>query len=155
MSDVALVCSPVSNRPRVDWVLLHLSAIARREEDKLNPGSRPPTQWVHATPYWNFNTTITGHEDQAVKSSADYILWYGSRGDRDTNLVVIRRNTLQDNECWAALPIISLIYDALRSKGYKCGIYGVCTDSQSWTFLHLNDKGHVSFTFQNRLNEAS
>lgn len=160
MSDIALVCSPkdttsVSIRPRVDWILLHLSAIARREEDKHYPGSKPPSQWIHAAPYWNFKTTITGHEYQAVKSSADYILWHGARGDWDTNLVVVRENILTDGECWAALPIVSLIYAARRSKGYKGGIYGVCTDGQTWTFLHLSDKGHVSFTFEYRLHEVN
>ncbi|KNG83480.1 hypothetical protein ANOM_006670 [Aspergillus nomiae NRRL 13137] len=131
MTDIALVYSTEdtkssSVRPKVDWVLLQLSAIVRRKKDQLYGDSSPPGGYIHAAPYWHFETTITGSGDQALTASVDYVL-----------------SRLYD-ECWAALPSMSIVYAARKARKYKGGIYGVCTDGDSWTFLHLSDRGRVS-----------
>ncbi|RAQ49706.1 hypothetical protein AFGD_002249 [Aspergillus flavus] len=146
MTDIALVYSTEDSksssiRPKVDGVLLHLSAIVRRKKDQLYADSSLPSHHIHAAPYWHFQTTITGSDDLAFKTSVDYVLWYGARGDWDTNLVVVRSSGLLDDECWAALPSMSIVYAARKARKYKGGIYGVCTDSHTWTFLHLSDRG--------------
>ncbi|KAE8398043.1 hypothetical protein BDV37DRAFT_291441 [Aspergillus pseudonomiae] len=146
MTDIALVYSTEdtkssSIRPKVDWVLLQLSAIVRRMQDQLYIDSSPPGGYIHAAPYWHFETTITGSGDQALTASVDYVLWYGACGDWDTNLVVVRSSSRLDDECWAALPSMSIVYAARKVRKYKGGIYGVCTDGHSWTFLHFSDRG--------------
>ncbi|KAE8346951.1 hypothetical protein BDV24DRAFT_174539 [Aspergillus arachidicola] len=146
MTDIALVYSTEDSksnsiRPKVDGVLLHLSAIVRRKKDQLYADSPPPSRHIRAAPYWHFQTTITGSDDLGLKASVDYVLWYGARGDWDTNLVVVRSSGLLDDECWAALPSMSIIYSARKARKYKGDIYGVCTDSHTWTFLHLSDRG--------------
>ncbi|KAB8219142.1 hypothetical protein BDV33DRAFT_204646 [Aspergillus novoparasiticus] len=149
MTDIALVYSTEDSksrsiRPKVDGVLLHLSAIVRRKKDQFYADSPPPSRHIRAAPYWHSKTTITGSDDLALKASVDYVLWYGARGDWDTNLVVVRSSGLLDDECWAALPSMSIVYAARKAREYKGGIYGVCTDSHSWTFLHLSDRGRIS-----------
>ncbi|KAE8421911.1 hypothetical protein BDV36DRAFT_246233 [Aspergillus pseudocaelatus] len=134
-----------SIRPKVDWVLLQLSAIVRRKKDQLYADSPPPSHHIREAPYWYFKTTITGSDDLALKASVDYVLWYGARGDWDTNLVVVRSSSLLDDESWAALPSMWIVYAARKARKYKGGIYGVCTDGHTWTFLHLSDRGRVSF----------
>ncbi|UCK58822.1 hypothetical protein AFCA_001660 [Aspergillus flavus] len=94
MTDIALVYSTEDSksssiRPKVDGVLLHLSAIVRRKKDQFYADSSLPSHHIHAAPYWHFQTTITGSDDLAFKASVDYVLWYGARGDWDTNLAEI------------------------------------------------------------------
>ncbi|BAE55629.1 unnamed protein product [Aspergillus oryzae RIB40] len=146
MTDIALVYSTEDSksssiRPKADGVLLHLSAIVRRKKDQLYADSSLPSHHIHAAPYWHFQTTTTGSDDLAFKASVDYVLWYGACGDWDTNLAVVRSSGLLDDECWAALPSMSVVYAARKARKYKGGIYGVCTDSHTWTFLHLSDRG--------------
>ena len=117
MTDIALVYSTEDSksssiRPKVDEVLLHLSAIVRRKKDQFYADSSLPSHHIHAAPYWHFQTTITGSDDLAFKASVDYVLWYGARGDWDTNLAVVRSSGLLDDECWAALPSMSIVYAA-------------------------------------------
>ncbi|KAE8322849.1 hypothetical protein BDV39DRAFT_147297 [Aspergillus sergii] len=149
MTDIALVYSTEDSksssiRPKVDGVLLHLSAVVRRKKDQVYADSPPPSHHIHAAPCWHFKTTITGSDDLGLKASVDYVLWYRARGDWDTNLVVVRSSGLLDDECWAALPSMSIVYASRKARKYKDGIYGVCTDSHTWTFLHLSDRGCVS-----------
>ncbi|GMF92720.1 unnamed protein product [Aspergillus oryzae] len=148
MTDIALVYSTEDSksssiRPKADGVLLHLSAIVRRKKDQLYADSSLPSHHIHAAPYWHFQTTTTGSDDLAFKASVDYVLWYGACGDWDTNLAVVRSSGLLDDECWAALPSMSVVYAARKARKYKGGIYGVCTDSHTWTFLHLSDRGRA------------
>ncbi|KAL5364431.1 hypothetical protein BJX96DRAFT_132576 [Aspergillus floccosus] len=134
---------PSSIRPRTDWVVVVMTAIVRRNKDQLYPNSSPPSHHAHKAPRWNLKTTLAG-SDLAMKAPVDYVLWYGPRGDWDTNLVVVRSSSRLEGECWAALLSTSAVYAARKAKKFKGGVYGICTDSYFWTFLHLSDKGHVS-----------
>ncbi|KJK62003.1 hypothetical protein P875_00086519 [Aspergillus parasiticus SU-1] len=138
MTDIALAYSTEDSksssiRPKVDGVLLHLSAIVRRKKDQVYTDSPPPSRHIRAAPYWHFKTTIIGSDDLGLKASVDYVLWYGARGEWDTNLVVVQSSSLLDDECWAALSSMSIVYAARKARKYKGGIYGVCTDSHTWT----------------------
>ncbi|EAU37389.1 predicted protein [Aspergillus terreus NIH2624] len=149
MSDIALIFSTEDNklgaiRPRTDWILVATTAIVRKKKGQLYPDASPPSHQVYKAPYYHFNTTIPAGSELAMEYSVDYILWYGARGDWDTNLVVVRSSSLLDGECWAALPSMSVVYAGRKAKKYKGGVYGICTDSYTWTFLHLSDKGRVS-----------
>ncbi|KAL4891746.1 hypothetical protein BDV59DRAFT_203338 [Aspergillus ambiguus] len=143
MVDIALVnptedvkCKLNTIRPRVDAIMMQLLAIAvKRYFDSA------PTE-ICSAPYWQYDVTIAGLADQIVKTSVDYILWYGVREDWDTNLVVIRENDILEG--WEILPAMCICQDSRKLKGYRGGIYGICTDSYTWVFLHLSDHGHVS-----------
>lgn len=149
MADITLMFSieaTKSNaiRPRVDWILVSLTAIVRKK-DQLYSNSSPPSHHVYEAPYWHFKTTLaTGSGDQAIQTPVDHVLWYGARADWDTNLVVVRSNSLLDGECWAALPSMSMVHAARKAKKSRSGVYGICTDSYTWIFLHLSDNGYVS-----------
>ncbi|KAB8212188.1 hypothetical protein BDV34DRAFT_218584 [Aspergillus parasiticus] len=137
MTDIALAYSTEDSksssiRPKVDGVLLHLSAIVRRKKDQVYTDSPPPSRHIRAAPYWHFKTTIIGSDDLGLKASVDYVLWYGARGEWDTNLVVVQSSSLLDDECWAALSSMSIVYAARKARKYKGGIYGVSKCCLVW-----------------------
>ncbi|KAF9885513.1 hypothetical protein FE257_012840 [Aspergillus nanangensis] len=136
MEDFVLAILPTSAnsasiRPRLDAICLQLLAVTRKNQRKA----------VIETPYWRSNSTITSPVDPVLKTSVDYILWYGPREEWSTQLVIIRRDRLIHDESWAALPAMAIIQDARKARGYESGVYGVCTDSYTWTFLHLTHHG--------------
>ncbi|GES60195.1 hypothetical protein ATEIFO6365_0002052700 [Aspergillus terreus] len=149
MCDVALIFSSEDNkssaiRPRTDWILVATTAIVRKKKDQLYPDASQPSHQIYDALYYHFNTIIPAGSEPSMVYSVDYVLWYGARGDWDTNLVVVRSSSLLDGECWAAFPSMSVVHAARKAKKYTGGVYAICTDSYTWTFLHLRDKGRVS-----------
>ncbi|GFF58627.1 hypothetical protein IFM51744_09627 [Aspergillus udagawae] len=81
-----------------------------------------------------------------VGCTIDYALWYGSRQDLETNFIVHRSDVLMEDECWTPLAAMSIIHYARKKTGRNAEIYGICTDSYKWTFLHLNSKSQLDWT---------
>ncbi|KAB8205997.1 hypothetical protein BDV34DRAFT_224866 [Aspergillus parasiticus] len=83
-------------------------------------------------------------EQFILAHDVDNILWYGDRDKLDTNLVVTRKEIPLDSQDCSSLPSVVLIHLSLRLVGRKTEIYGICTDSYRWNFMHINKKGRVS-----------
>ncbi|KAE8166791.1 hypothetical protein BDV40DRAFT_296222 [Aspergillus tamarii] len=139
---------------RIDAVLLSILATAKKEEansrEHTNPDAESNTESdVEDTLYldclvkFSIMRTIKG-EQITLAHNVDRILWYGDRDELDTNLIVIRKESPLNTEDCSPLAPMALIHHAHRLAGRKTEIYGICTDSCRWNFMHINKEGRVS-----------
>ncbi|KAF7157755.1 hypothetical protein CNMCM6106_003738 [Aspergillus hiratsukae] len=118
--------NPQLIRPRLDSILIQiLSAV--KEARQRSENTSPRTHEFEGSRY-------------VVGCTVDYALWYGSRQDLETNCIVVRNDELMKDECLMPLAAMSIIHYARKKAGRNSEIYGICTDSYKWTFLHLNSK---------------
>ncbi|THC94990.1 hypothetical protein EYZ11_005543 [Aspergillus tanneri] len=104
---------------------------------------------ISGAPYWGFQETFTiphivGWKSHTLETIVNYVLWYGTRRNLETNLVVVRCDTIMDSESWRALAAMSIVHRTRKDAGKNGEIYGICTDSYMWTFLHFSDHSQVS-----------
>ncbi|RAQ61943.1 hypothetical protein COH20_010763 [Aspergillus flavus] len=83
-------------------------------------------------------------EHSIPEHDVDNILWYGDRDKLDTNLVITRKEIPLDSQDRSPLPSMILIHRTREFVGRKSEIFGICTDSYQWNFMHINKKRQVS-----------
>ncbi|OGM50748.1 hypothetical protein ABOM_000518 [Aspergillus bombycis] len=151
LDDYALalhISSPdtVAMRCRIEAVLLSILATAKREETNARKHTAPDvddTLYLAFLPKVSTPHTIKGNR-YTLECIADNILWYGERDELDTNLIVIRRECPLDAGDRSPLAPMVMIHRAHRLAGRKTEIYGICTDSCRWNFIHRSKQGRVS-----------
>ncbi|KAA8649261.1 uncharacterized protein ATNIH1004_005158 [Aspergillus tanneri] len=144
-------------QPRLDSILLLLLAAVKKmdqiSEHEISAGEST-LSWdeaiqISGAPYWGFQETFTiphivGWKSHTLETIVNYVLWYGTRRNLETNLVVVRCDTIMDSESWRALAAMSIVHRTRKDAGKNGEIYGICTDSYMWTFLHFSDHSQVS-----------
>ncbi|KNG90881.1 hypothetical protein ANOM_000993 [Aspergillus nomiae NRRL 13137] len=150
LDDYALalnIASPntVAMRCRIDAVLLSILATAKKEETNAREHTAPDAEdslYLAFLPKVSMPHTIKGKR-YTLECNADNILWYGDRDELDTNLLVVRKESPLDTGDYSTLAPMVMIHRAHRLAGRKTEIYGICTDSCEWNFIHINKKGRV------------
>ncbi|GFF95986.1 hypothetical protein IFM47457_10645 [Aspergillus lentulus] len=134
-------------RPRLDAILFQILSVVKEARQKSENGRFGMSAILDAVFWGSRHRLCIAHDFQScsyiVGCTVDYALWYGSRQDLETNFVVIRSDMLMEDECWMPLAAMSIIHYARKKAGRNAEIYGVCTDSYKWTFLHLNSKSQI------------
>ncbi|GFF55194.1 hypothetical protein IFM58399_10009 [Aspergillus lentulus] len=135
-------------RPRLDAILIQILSVVKEARRKSGNGRFGISAILDAVFWGSRHRLCIAHDFQGcsyiVGCTVHYALWYGSRQDLETNFVVVRSNMLMEDECWMPLAAMSIIHYARKKAGRNAEIYGVCTDSYKWTFLHLNSKSQYS-----------
>ncbi|RAL03857.1 uncharacterized protein BO80DRAFT_462535 [Aspergillus ibericus CBS 121593] len=104
--------------------------------------------WV--SPYDLTIGQIDGEMDHVTKESpqtttrVDYLLRYGPDIGLHTNLVVLRMSTSKPDRGWGVLAVLASIHRRQKKAGIKADVYGICTDSHNWIFLHVDNTGKYS-----------
>ncbi|KAE8323644.1 hypothetical protein BDV39DRAFT_195720 [Aspergillus sergii] len=137
-------------RGRLDAVLFsNLSAVMKeeiiaRKHTRLDD-ARDATSSLYPDCLLKVSTPHSIKGEQFILAhDVDNILWYGDRDKLDTNLVVTSKEIPLDSQDCSSLPSMVLIHLSHRLVGRKTEIYGICTDSYRWNFMHINKKGRVS-----------
>ncbi|GIJ86922.1 hypothetical protein Asppvi_005820 [Aspergillus pseudoviridinutans] len=145
--------NPKLIRPRLDAILIHILSVVKearqRSENRNMRGGSQSSRFgmsaiLDAVSWGPRHRLCMAHDFEGcsyiVGCTVDYALWYGSRQDLETNFIVVRSDVLMEDECWMPLAAMSIIHYARKKAGRNAEIYGICTDSYKWTFLHLNSK---------------
>ncbi|KAL3485651.1 hypothetical protein BJX62DRAFT_242733 [Aspergillus germanicus] len=102
-------------------------------------------RWVLEKPLW-FRCKIRGKRTK-IQIRTDYALWYGSRANLDTNLVVVQAKRLYDASCCGpqVIAFMAIVHRLRKQRGrMNAPIYGIATDTWYWYFLRLDPDGVVS-----------
>ncbi|PYH66995.1 uncharacterized protein BO88DRAFT_427589 [Aspergillus vadensis CBS 113365] len=167
-------------RPRLSAILMALLAKVMKETciggvDDEDPATesasnseRPPIDY--STPCWMVDQKlilppVTDFVTDPVEITMHFILLYGCRPNLDTNVIVLRKQTIVPDEGWGVLaamckfiPTPSSILELMnidfgrpaavhrqrKEAGDNGDIYGIHTDTYTWNFFHLNDSGKYS-----------
>ncbi|KAH2342154.1 hypothetical protein KXV29_002934 [Aspergillus fumigatus] len=134
-------------RPRLDAILIQILSVVKETRQKSVNGKFGMSAILDAVFWGSRRRLCIAHDFQGcsytVSCSVDYTLWYGNQQDLETNFIVVRSDVLMEDECWMPLAAMSIIHYARKKAGRNAEIYGVCTDSYKWTFLHLNNKSQI------------
>ncbi|PYI11648.1 hypothetical protein BO78DRAFT_466223 [Aspergillus sclerotiicarbonarius CBS 121057] len=137
-------------RTRMDTILFVLLATMKKI-DKINSGndsSSGPGAHNSIAPCWiDEKKDHDMKEPHELKTRVDYILRYGREVELHTNLVVLRMGSNKPDGGWGALAVLASIHRKRKKAGIKADIYGICTDSSKWIFLHVNNNGQYSRLF--------
>ncbi|RAH58425.1 hypothetical protein BO85DRAFT_512522 [Aspergillus piperis CBS 112811] len=87
---------------------------------------------------------VTDFETDTVEITMHFLLLYGCRPTLDTNVIVLRKQTIFPDEGWGVLAAMSAIHRQRKEAGDNGDIYGIHTDTYTWNFFHLNDSGKYS-----------
>ncbi|OJJ63451.1 hypothetical protein ASPSYDRAFT_234953 [Aspergillus sydowii CBS 593.65] len=139
-------------RGRLNSIVVSILAAKRREQH--GPGQHGATSNEPTPQYkslrWalertlNFNWKIK-EKMTKIQGRVDFALWYGSREDVETNMVVVEAKRLDEADLGVPQAII---YMARKQAGRtNWPIYGIATDSWDWHFLRLDPNGVVSKHF--------
>ncbi|KAF7627970.1 hypothetical protein AFLA_003337 [Aspergillus flavus NRRL3357] len=137
-------------RGRLDAILFsRLSAAIKEEINALKHTSLGDAPGAGNTLYLDCLLKVsTPHsikgEHFIPEHDVDNILWYGDRDKLDTNLVITRKEIPLDSQDRSPLPSMILIHRTREFVGRKSEIFGICTDSYQWNFMHINKKRQVS-----------
>ncbi|KAH2783378.1 hypothetical protein KXW19_005756 [Aspergillus fumigatus] len=148
--NLALIAESPNNqliRPRLDAILIQILSVVKETRQKSVNGKFGMSAILDAVSWGSRRRLCIAHDFQGcsytVSCSVDYTLWYGNQQDLETNFIVVRSDVLMEDECWMPLAAMSIIHYARKKAGRNAEIYGVCTDSYKWTFLHLNNKSQI------------
>ncbi|KAL4783775.1 hypothetical protein BJX76DRAFT_357679 [Aspergillus varians] len=138
---------PIPTRPRVDAILHHMLARAKREVQK------PSDIATLKTVFWGYDQVISLPDTECDGTiwdcSLDYVLWYGDQRELETNLVVILDEKLTEGDGFDGyLPVLaamSMIRYNQSPDSINRDMYGILTDGFKWMFLHLNGKNKYSW----------
>ena len=166
-------------RPRLSAILMALLAKVMKETcisgvDDEDPATesasnseRPSVDY--STPCWIVDQKlilppVTDFVTDPVEISMHFILLYGCRPNLDTNVIVLRKQTIVPDEGWGVLAAMcklistpssfiglmdidfgrpAAIHRQRKEAGDNGDIYGIHTDTYTWNFFHLNDSGKV------------
>ncbi|EIT82305.1 hypothetical protein AO1008_02663 [Aspergillus oryzae 100-8] len=137
-------------RGRLDAILFsRLSAAIKEEINALKHTSLGDAPGAGNTLYLDCLLKVsTPHsikgEHFIPEHDVDNILLYGDRDKLDTNLVITRKEIPLDSQDRSPLPSMILIHRTREFVGRKSEIFGICTDSYQWNFMHINKKRQVS-----------
>ncbi|GFN12423.1 beta-ketoacyl synthase, N-terminal domain family protein [Aspergillus tubingensis] len=146
-------------RPRLSAILMALLAKVMKETcisrvDDEDPATesasnseRPSVDY--STPCWIVDQKlilppVTDFVTDPVEITMHFILLYGCRPNLDTNVIVLRKQTIVPDEGWGVLAAMSAIHRQRKEAGDNGDIYGIHTDTYTWNFFHLNDSGKYS-----------
>ncbi|KAJ0421235.1 hypothetical protein BJY00DRAFT_312148 [Aspergillus carlsbadensis] len=145
-------------RSRLNSIIVSTLAARRREgavkqhgpEKEAIASTRAHTsyrhlRWVSEKPV-AFKWRIRGKRTE-IRGRMDYALWYGSRKDLDTNLLVVQAKGLYGAGCCVlqVITFMAIIHHVRRERGRtNAPIYGIATDSMYWYFVRLHPDGVVS-----------
>ncbi|GLA86440.1 hypothetical protein AtubIFM56815_010705 [Aspergillus tubingensis] len=156
-------------RPRLSAILMALLAKVMKETcisrvDDEDPATesasnseRPSVDY--STPCWIVDQKlilppVTDFVTDPVEITMHFILLYGCRPNLDTNVIVLRKQTIVPDEGWGVLAAMWLmdidfgrpaaIHRQRKEAGDNGDIYGIHTDTYTWNFFHLNDSGKYS-----------
>ncbi|KAL4782579.1 hypothetical protein BJX76DRAFT_358841 [Aspergillus varians] len=149
---------------RLNSIVVAILAAKRREEyghHGAGKGSNKRTSTESLTQYkslrWalerplTFKWKIKGKMTE-IQGCMDFALWYGSRENVETNMVVVEAKRLHNASLGVPQAIIymAILHNARKQAGRtNSPIYGIATDSWDWNFLRLDPNGVVSTRFVN------
>ncbi|KAL2851633.1 hypothetical protein BJY01DRAFT_244966 [Aspergillus pseudoustus] len=145
-------------RVRLNVILLTTLAVKKREEfgqygREKQPNKRTSTDTAdsYKSLHWALETHVSynvtyKNKTTLVRGRMDYALWYGNRDEAETNMVVVeaKRKGSYGEGLHQALAYIGIIRSARKEAGRKnTTIWGIATDSWSWTFIRVDPHGQV------------
>ncbi|OJZ85891.1 hypothetical protein ASPFODRAFT_33519 [Aspergillus luchuensis CBS 106.47] len=167
-------------RPRLSAILMVLLAKVMKETctsgvneedpatESASNSERPSVDY--STPCWMVDQKIilppvTDFETDTVEITMHFLLLYGCHPTLDTNVIVLRKQTIIPDEGWGVLAAMckfirtlfsflelmdidfgrpAAIHRQRKEAGDNGDIYGIHTDTYTWNFFHLNDSGKYS-----------
>ncbi|CEL08538.1 hypothetical protein ASPCAL11687 [Aspergillus calidoustus] len=147
----------VLSRPRIDAILHLLLAQAKKRLLETDTTEKINTLYWDYEQFISLSDTLGARRRRRIPNCAvDYALWYGDARDFATNCVVIRaRDMIVGGESRQFFPILvamSLIkHNRVRRKVNR-EVYGICTNSFTWVFFHLDKRNKLNSL---RLNWAN
>ncbi|KAL3460129.1 hypothetical protein BJX64DRAFT_290610 [Aspergillus heterothallicus] len=149
-------------RGRLNSIVVSILAAKKREEygqHGAGNGSNKRTSTESLAQYkslcWalekplTFKWKIKGKMTE-IRGRMDFALWYGSREDVETNLVVVAAKRLHyaGTDVPQAIIYMAILHNARKqAERTNWPIYGIATDSWHWYFLRLAPNGVVSTHF--------
>ncbi|KAL3470178.1 hypothetical protein BJX99DRAFT_264498 [Aspergillus californicus] len=79
-----------------------------------------------------------------LTSKVDGVLWSGEQENLDATLLVLRAPKEGAVWTWSLLKSLAMIHNARQKAGLDAEIYGIATDSHTWAFIRINNKGQYS-----------
>ncbi|CAK97278.1 uncharacterized protein An15g04110 [Aspergillus niger] len=141
-------------RPRLYATLMVLLAkvmketrISRDDDESTCNSDLPSIDY--SAPCWMADqklivSPVADFASHPVEITMHFILLYGRRPTLDTNLIVLRKQTILPDEDWGVLAAMSAIHRQRKEAGDNGDIYGIHTDTYTWNFFHLNNSGKYS-----------
>ncbi|KAL7654608.1 hypothetical protein ACMYSQ_006613 [Aspergillus niger] len=141
-------------RPRLNATLMVLLAkvmketrISRDDDESTCNSDLPSIDY--SAPCWMADqklivSPVADFASHPVEITTHFILLYGRRPTLDTNLIVLRKQTILPDEDWGVLAAMSAIHRQRKEAGDNGDIYGIHTDTYTWNFFHLNNSGKYS-----------
>ncbi|GJP89449.1 hypothetical protein CBS147320_1621 [Aspergillus niger] len=141
-------------RPRLNATLMVLLAkvmketrISRDDDESTCNSDLPSIDY--SAPCWMADqklivSPVADFASHPVEITMHFILLYGRRPTLDTNLIVLRKQTILPDEDWGVLAAMSAIHRQRKEAGDNGDIYGIHTDTYTWNFFHLNNSGKYS-----------
>ncbi|KNG83481.1 hypothetical protein ANOM_006671 [Aspergillus nomiae NRRL 13137] len=84
-------------------------------------------------------------ERKIVSGTTDYSLWYQAPQEMECNLLVVEAKRKGVSGDYQALAYMAMLHHARKEIQRKdVSIYGIATDSFTWTFLYLDNSGKWS-----------
>ncbi|KAL1855025.1 hypothetical protein Plec18170_004439 [Paecilomyces lecythidis] len=79
----------------------------------------------------------------------DYVLWYGSREELETNLIIYCARSLGDIDLSVLFSYMGTIHHARNRAGSDAALYGIYSDRYHWTFVYLDNFGRYTVRILN------
>lgn len=161
-------------RPRLNATLMVLLAkvmketrISRDDDESTCNSDLPSIDY--SAPCWMVDqqliiSPVADFASHPVEITMHFMLLYGRRPTLDTNVIVLRKQTILPDEGWGVLAAMckfihipslfleltdidfdrtAAIHRQRKEAGDNGDIYGIHTDTYTWNFFHLNDSGEV------------
>ncbi|KAE8357377.1 hypothetical protein BDV27DRAFT_170597 [Aspergillus caelatus] len=84
-------------------------------------------------------------EQKIVSGTTDYSLWYKAPQEMECNLLVVEAKKKGTSGDYQALAYMAMLHHARKEvQREDVSVYGIATDSFTWTFLYLDNNGKWS-----------
>ncbi|KAE8140934.1 hypothetical protein BDV38DRAFT_279391 [Aspergillus pseudotamarii] len=130
-------------RCRIDAILLISLAAQKRAIARDSSSSILSVQFQCETDMrlpWTYDYKRT-----IVSGTTDYSLWYETPLEMECNLLVVEAKRKGASGYYQALAYMAMLHHARKEVRRKdVSVYGIATDSFTWTFLYLDNSGKWS-----------
>ncbi|KAL4891747.1 hypothetical protein BDV59DRAFT_203339 [Aspergillus ambiguus] len=132
-------------RCRIDTILLASLAAQKRASSRDSGSSILSVHFQLETDMrlpWKYEG-----EQKVISGKTDYSLWYNAPEEMECNLLVVeaKRKGESSSGVFQVLAYMAMLHNARKEVGRKdVSIYGIATDSFTWSFLYLDNQGRWS-----------